>query len=161
MKQEKFEFSFEVYDSIDELDEDDQQLLMEARKVTGEAYAPYSNFHVGAAAKLSNNKIVTGTNQENASYPVGICAERVLLSAISSLHPGIPIETIAVSYQSTKIKSDHPISPCGMCRQALQEFEGRTGKRIRLILAGMEGKIYVIQSASQLLPLAFTNEEVG
>ncbi len=161
MKQEIFEFSFEVYDSIDELDADDRQLLVEARNVTDKAYAPYSNFHVGAAAKLSNNKIVMGTNQENASYPVGICAERVLLSAVSSLHPGIPIETMAVSYQSKKIKSDHPIAPCGMCRQALQEFEGRTNKPIRLILGGIEGKVYVIESASLLLPLAFTNEELG
>ena len=161
MKQHKFEFSFEVYDSIDELNADDQQLLTEARNVTGKAYAPYSKFQVGAAAKLSNNKIVTGTNQENASYPVGICAERVLLSAISTLYPETPIETIAVSYQSRKIKSDHPISPCGMCRQALQEYQGRTNKPIRLILAGMEGKVYVIGSASELLPLAFRSEELG
>jgi len=161
MKQKRFEFSFEVYDSIDELNPDDQQLLIEARNVTDNAYAPYSNFHVGAAAKLSNNKIVTGANQENASYPVGICAERVLLSAISSLYPGIPLETMAVSYQSKKMKSDHPISPCGMCRQALLEFEGRTIKPIRLILAGLVGKIYVIKSASQLLPLAFSSEELG
>jgi len=161
MQEKKFEFSFEVYDGIDELDADDRQLLIEARNVTGQAYAPYSNFHVGAAAKLSNNKIVTGTNQENASYPVGICAERVLLSAISSLHPGMAIETMAVSYQSKKIKSDHPISPCGMCRQALLECEGRTGKPIRLILAGIEGEVYVIRSAGLLLPLAFTSEELG
>src|SRR5262245_17161886 len=138
MKREKFEFSFDVYDSIGELNADDRELLIEARNVTDKAYAPYSNFHVGAAARLSNNKIVTGTNQENASYPVGICAERVLLSAISSVYPGISIETMAVSYQSRTIKSDHPISPCGMCRQALQEFEGRTNNPIRLILAGME-----------------------
>ena len=97
MKKEKFEFAFEVCESIDELNADDRQLLTEARNVTDKAYAPYSNFHVGAAARLSNNKIVTGTNQENASYPVGICAERVLLSAISSLYPGISIETMAVS----------------------------------------------------------------
>ena len=84
-----------------------------------------------------------------------------MLSAISSLYPGIAIETMAVSYQSKKIKSDHPISPCGMCRQALQEFEGRMDKPIRLILSGMEGKVYVIKSASLLLPLAFTNEELG
>jgi len=135
--------------------------LTDARNVTDKAYAPYSNFHVGAAAKLENGKIVTGTNQENASYPVGICAERVLLSAISSLYEGIPVETMAVSYQSKKMKSDHPISPCGMCRQALQEFEGRTGRPIRLILAGMEGEIYIINSASQLLPLAFSSEELG
>jgi len=161
MRQKKFEFSFEVYAGIDELNAEDRQLLTEARNVTDKAYAPYSNFHVGAAAKLENGKIVTGTNQENASYPVGICAERVLLSAISSLYQGIPVETMAVSYQSKKMKSDHPISPCGMCRQALQEFEGRTGRPIRLILAGMEGEIYIINSASQLLPLAFSSEELG
>src|SRR6476659_11135712 len=102
MKQKKFEFSFEVYAGIDELNADDQQLLIEARNITDKAYAPYSNFHVGAAAKLSNNKIVTGTNQENASYPVGICAERVLLSAVSAIHPGTAIETMAVSYQGKK-----------------------------------------------------------
>jgi cytidine deaminase len=161
MREQKFEFSFEVYPGIDELNAEDRQLLTEARNVTDKAYAPYSNFHVGAAAKLENGKIVTGTNQENASYPVGICAERVLLSAISSLYLGIPVETMAVSYQSKKMKSDHPISPCGMCRQALQEFEGRTGKPIRLILGGMEGEIYIINSASQLLPLAFSSEELG
>jgi len=161
MKERKFEFSFEVYDSIDELSAEDQQLLTEARNVTEQAYAPYSNFRVGAAAKLENGKIVTGTNQENASYPVGICAERVLLSTVSSLYPDVPVTTMAVSYQSNKIKSDHPISPCGMCRQALLEFEGRTSKLIRLILAGIKGKIYVIRSASQLLPLAFSSEELG
>jgi len=161
MKEKKFEFSFDVYDSIEELNANDKQLLIEARNVTDQAYAPYSNFHVGAAARLSNNKIVTGTNQENASYPIGICAERVLLSAVSSLYPGVPIEAMAVSYQSKKVKSDHPISPCGMCRQALQEFEGRTSTRIRLILGGLEGKVYVINSVSQLLPLAFSSEELG
>ena len=161
MKERKFEFSFEVYDSIDELGAEDQQLLTEARNVTEQAYAPYSNFRVGAAAKLENGNIVTGTNQENASYPVGICAERVLLSTVSSLYPDVPVTTMAVSYQSNKIKSDHPISPCGMCRQALLEFEGRTSKLIRLILAGIKGKIYVIRSASQLLPLAFSSEELG
>ena len=160
MQKQKFEFSFEVYDSIDELDTDDRQLLIEARNVTDQAYAPYSNFHVGAAAKLSNDKIITGTNQENASYPVGICAERVLLSAISSLHPGIAIETMAVSYQSKKIKSDHPISPCGMCRQALLEYETRTDKPIRLILAGQEGKIYIVNTVKFLLPFAFTPDEL-
>src|SRR6476619_5754260 len=117
MQEQKFEFSFKVYNGIDELDAYERTILIEARDVTDKAYAPYSNFRVGAAAKLSNHKIVTGTNQENASYPVGICAERVLLSAISSLHPGLAIESMAVSYQSKKIKSDHPISPCGMCRQ--------------------------------------------
>jgi len=160
MKKQTFEFSFEVYDSIDELNTEDQHLLNEARRATSNAYAPYSNFSVGAAAKLSNGKIVLGSNQENASFPVGICAERVLLGSVTSFYPGIPIETIAISYDSKLIKSDHPISPCGMCRQALQEFEGRMGKPIQLLLGGMEGKIYIINSASLLLPLAFTSEEL-
>jgi cytidine deaminase len=161
MKEQKFEFSFEVYNSIDELNENDRHLLQEARRIAKNAYAPYSNFYVGAAARLSNGKIVTGTNQENASLPVGICAERVLLSSVSSFYPDASIDAIAVSYQSKIVKSDHPISPCGMCRQALQEFEGRTKSPIRLLLGGMEGKIYVIKSASSLLPLAFTSQELG
>jgi cytidine deaminase len=160
MKEQKFEFSFQVYDSIDELKEEDRHVLNEARDATKNAYAPYSNFFVGAAAKLPNGKILTGSNQENASYPVGTCAERVLLGTASSLYPGEPIETMAVSYQNKAATSDHPISPCGMCRQALQEYEGRMKTPIRLILGGMQGKIYVIKSASQLLPLAFSKDEV-
>jgi len=158
--QRTFQFSYEVFDSIDELNEKDAELLREARDITRQAYAPYSKFHVGAAARLSNSEILTGTNQENASYPVGICAERTLLSAISSLYPDMPIDSMAVSYNSEAVKSDHPISPCGMCRQFLQEFEQRVGT-IRLILGGMEGKVFIISSASQLLPLAFTSEELG
>lgn len=161
MKAQKFEFSFEVYDSIDELNDADRQLLNEAQSVTKTAYAPYSNFFVGAAARLSNGKIVTGSNQENASYPVGICAERVLLGSASALYADTSIETMAVSYQSKLVKSDHPISPCGMCRQSLLEFEERTQTPIRLILAGMAGKVFVIKSASQLLPLAFKGEELS
>jgi cytidine deaminase len=160
MKEQKFEFSFQVYDSVDDLNEQDRQLLNEARQATKTSYAPYSNFFVGAAAKLSNGKILSGSNQENASYPVGTCAERVLLGMASSMYPNEPIETIAVSYQSNRLKSDHPISPCGMCRQALLEFERRMIKPIRLILGGMKGRVYVIKSASQLLPLAFSGEEL-
>jgi cytidine deaminase len=161
MKQEKFEFEYEVYEGRDELDKNDAWLLDEAREVTSQAYAPYSNFNVGAVAKLTNGEIVAGSNQENASFPVGICAERVLLASISSLYPNTQIETIAISYQSEEVKSDHPISPCGMCRQALQEFEHRMKSPIRLVLGGMEGKVYIIKSSGQLLPLAFTSKELG
>jgi len=160
MDRQKFEFSFEVYDNINELRGDDQSLLNQARCVTSKAYAPYSNFSVGAVAKLSNGKIVEGGNQENASFPVGICAERVVLAAISSLYPETSIDTMAISYNSKLVKSNHPISPCGMCRQGLLEFESRMKKPIRLILGGMEGKVYVVESSSQLLPLAFTGEEL-
>ncbi len=157
----KYEFQYEVFNDITELSEDDAWLLTEAREVTEQAYAPYSNFHVGAVAILENGEVVAGTNQENASYPVGICAERVLLGSVATIHPDVPIKTIAISYNSEEIKSDHPISPCGMCRQALLEYETRTKKPIRLILSGQEGKVYIIKTASFLLPFAFTSDELN
>lgn len=160
MRSENYQFSYTVYDSVDELEPQDAWLLNEARTVSQYAYAPYSNFLVGAVAKLTNGEIVAGSNQENASYPAGICAERVLLSAAASMHPNIPIESMAISYQQANGPSDHPIAPCGICRQSLQEFESRVKRPVRLILAGMEGKVIVIPEASSLLPLAFTQEEL-
>lgn len=160
MKEQQFEFSYEVYHDISELSEKDAWLLNEARAVTEQAYAPYSNFYVGAAAMLANGEVVAGTNQENAAYPVGICAERVLLGSAATLYPNIAIETLAISYNSETVKSDHPISPCGMCRQALLEYETRLKKPIRLILAGMEGEIQIIKTARLLLPFAFTSDEL-
>ncbi|MCC7401571.1 MAG: cytidine deaminase [Chitinophagaceae bacterium] len=161
MKENKSEFSYEVYDDISELNDKDARLLKKARVVTKEAYAPYSNFRVGAVAILENGETVTGTNQENASFPVGICAERVLLGTVATLHPQVPIDTMVISFTSGSQESDHPISPCGMCRQALMEYESRVQKPIRLILSGQTGKVFVIKTASMLLPLAFTNKELG
>jgi len=155
MKKEQYSFEYEVFASIEELSETDAWLLKEAREVTDAAYAPYSNFNVGAVAKLANGEIVAGTNQENASYPVGLCAERVLLASASTLYPNVAIDTIAISYNNTHGESKHPISPCGMCRQSLVEFEDRTKQPIRLILSGLEGKVFVIRRAGSLLPLSF------
>jgi cytidine deaminase len=160
MKEEKYNFSFEVYPSIETLAKEDAVLVNEARKVTAGAYAPYSNFNVGAVAVLANGKTVTGTNQENAAYPVGICAERVLLSVAASLYPNIAIHTLAISYNNKNGKSNHPISPCGICRQSLLEYEERVQQPIRLILSGLEGKIYIIKKASLLLPLSFGGDDL-
>ncbi|HYC40265.1 MAG TPA: cytidine deaminase [Chitinophagaceae bacterium] len=160
MKQQRLELNYEVYEDISELPEADAALLREARGRTIQAYAPYSNFHVAAVARMHNGKIVVGTNQENASYPVGICAERVLLGSAANLYPGEPIDAVAVTYASKLAKSDHPISPCGMCRQTLAEFETRLHQPIRLILGGMEGKVLVFPSASNLLPFAFSGTEL-
>lgn len=155
MKQEAYQFSYDVYNTVDELNEQDAWLVNEAREVTSTAYAPYSNFNVGAVAKLANGKIVAGTNQENAAYPVGLCAERVLLSSAATLYPNIAIDTIAISYNNMNGESKHPISPCGMCRQSLAEYEERVKQPIRLILSGMEGKVFIIEKANSLLPLSF------
>ena len=160
MKENKFEFQYEVYDDINELKKEDAELLTKARQVTKNAYAPYSNFFVGAVARLKDGQNVSGTNQENASYPVGICADRVLLGNAATLHPDVAVDTIAISYDSKEVSSDHPISPCGMCRQALLEYETRTEKPIRLILAGQKGKIYVVNTVKYLLPFAFTADEL-
>lgn len=160
MKKQDYHFSYEVYASETDLAASDADLLKQARDITKIAYAPYSNFLVGAVAKLVNGEIVVGTNQENASYPVGICAERVLLSSLSSLFPNVAIETMAISYHSVLGKSDKPVSPCGMCRQALVEYENRTKKPFRLILSGMEGEVFVVDKADQLLPLSFTSDDL-
>ncbi len=155
-------FGFEVYDNVSQLNKEDAALMEEARKTTQKAYAPYSNFLVGAAALFNNGEKVYGTNQENASYPVGICAERVLLASASMLQTDVPIKTMAISYNnlSRNGDSDRPISPCGMCRQSLAEYEERTGQPMRLILSGMEGKVIIIESAVQLLPFSFGSDSM-
>ncbi len=161
MTKEQYSFSYEVYDTIDDLPAADQYLLAAARSATKFAYAPYSQFLVGAVARLANGETITGSNQENASYPVGLCAERVLLSAASSLHPQVPLHTLAISYHNTNGASDRPISPCGICRQSLLEYEGRFGHPIRIILGGLQGKIFIIDRASMLLPLSFTADDMS
>ncbi|MEI9954748.1 MAG: hypothetical protein WDM90_00185 [Ferruginibacter sp.] len=112
-------------------------------------------------AQLQNGQTVTGTNQENASYPVGICAERVLLSTAATLFPNVAIDSMAISYDNTNGKSNHPVSPCGMCRQSLAEYETRVKQPIRLILSGQEGKVFIIKKASQLLPFSFGGEDLA
>ena len=156
----EYKFSYRELDDDSLLSGEDHLLLTRAREVTEQAYAPYSNFFVGAAALLTSKEIVTATNQENASFPAGICAERVLLSAITSLYGTRAIDTIAISYNKKNGESDHPISPCGICRQSLVEFESRVKKPIRLILAGMKGKVAILDTVSFLLPLNFGSEEI-
>ena len=160
MKKEEVRFGYDVYDSADELPAEDKALLSAAREVTTKAYAPYSNFLVGAVAKLNNGETISGTNQENASYPVGICAERVLLASASMMYTGVAVNSIAIAYHNLNGKSNNPVSPCGMCRQYIAEYEARTNQTIRLILGGMEGKVFVIERAGELLPLSFGGEDL-
>lgn len=153
--QKKFEFEYEILADINDLSTDDKELLEAARKATQNAYAPYSNFLVGAAARLSNELIAIGANQESASFPVGVCAERALLNSVGSQFPHLTITTMAISYQPVGKESNMPISPCGMCRQSLLDFETRYGAPIKIILAGMQGEVMIIPAASNLLPFGF------
>ena len=153
---------FESYDDLKDLHPDDAVLVKEARALTQKAYAPYSNFKVAAVARFVDGTTITGTNQENASYPVGSCAERSLLSAAGSVYPDKPIASMAISYDNLRDHqhSDHPLAPCGMCRQALVEFEDRTQHSIRMILSGQDGPIIIVRAALDLLPLAFTGSQL-
>jgi cytidine deaminase len=99
--------------------------------------------------------MLTGSNQENASFPAGICAERTLLSVAASLFPGMPMTGMAISYRKDDEGGTRPVAPCGVCRQSLREYAERTGSPIRLIMGGADGEVYVIESSDALLPLAF------
>jgi cytidine deaminase len=153
--QQKFEFEYDLLDDSNQLSLADQALLAAAKKATSTAYAPYSHFNVGAAARLSNNDIIIGSNQESASFPVGICAERALLNSVGSQFPHDTIHTIAISYEPLGKPSNEPISPCGMCRQSLLDYENRFQSPIKIIMAGMSGKVMVLKSATHLLPFGF------
>jgi cytidine deaminase len=138
----------------------DKELVIKARTATKDAYAPYSGFKVAAASRLKDGTIVTGTNQENASFPVGICAERTLLSAISAVYPNTGIDTIAITYHNAGGDSSNPVAPCGICRQSLLEYEIRNQGPIRLLLTGYTGKVIVIEKSSLLLPLSFSADDM-
>lgn len=158
--QKEFSFRYDILNHIDELGDEDKVLLQQARKNTKNAYAPYSRFHVSAVALLDNGQSIAATNQENASYPAGICAERTLLSAVSSLQPQATIKTIAISYQNLEGQSNRPVTPCGICRQSLLEYESRFKHPLRIIMSGQEGEILIVESAGQLLPFSFSSDDM-
>ena len=161
MNQNSYHFEYQVFASSEELSEEDELLIQEARKAIEKSYAPYSNFKVGAAALLSDGSIFSAANQENASFPAGICAERALLATISSLHKEAVITKMAISYYNEKGSSNTPITPCGICRQALAEYKHRFYKPISLILGGMMGEVWVISDAEFLLPMSFSGKNLN
>lgn len=146
---------FEVYKSSKDLTKKDLELLILAQKAVKNAYAPYSNFYVGAAVLLENGKIVIGNNQENAAYPSGLCAERVAIYHASAQYPNVPVKTIAIAVKAKNQIISEPVTPCGSCRQAISEYENRYGKEIRIIMSGEKGEIYISKSIQSLLPLMF------
>ena len=146
-----------VFSNVEELDADRQILLEKAKIAAQDAYAPYSNFKVGAAVLLDDGKdtIVLGSNQENASYPVGLCAERVAIYSAVTQYPRTPIKRIAITIISVNKDIVKPISPCGACRQVIYETELRGQQDIELILQGDLGDIYVLPTVKGILPLMF------
>jgi cytidine deaminase len=144
-----------VFENMHELDPADHLLMKKALEACNLSYSPYSHFKVGAALELENGAIVTGANQENAAYPLCLCAEQVALHHASIQHPGVKIKTIAITAISKEHPLESPPPPCGACRQVLTEYEFRHKKDIRIILGIPDGMHYLINSAKQLLPLHF------
>ena len=143
-----------VYE-YDELNDTDRALLDDAIEATRRSYAPYSHFSVGAAALLANGVVVTGTNQENAAYPSGLCAERTTLFYANSQYPDQAVETLAIAARNERGEFlEEPIPPCGACRQVMLETEKRFKRPMRILLSGEKG-IYELRSVGALLPLSF------
>ncbi len=160
MEQITYMLSVDCYSSSSELSEADRELLAAAQKALKNAYAPYSAFRVGAALLLEDGRIVCGSNQENASFPAGICAERVALSSASSQYPEAAVLAMALSYKRASGRDDRPIAPCGICRQTLMEYENRQQGPIRILMGGRSGMVYAISSVSELLPMTFTAKDL-
>lgn len=155
MKVIHFEAQYLVYATVAELPLADQQLLAQAKRAAQGAYAPYSRFQVGAAALLDDGTIVLGSNQENAAYPVTMCAERNAIFAAAAQFPDKKVVKVAITVQTEGQRVDRPVPPCGSCRQALYESELRYANNIELILQGDTGEIYHIPSIKSILPLLF------
>lgn len=153
MQERKIEMLVRIF-SFEELPSEYQLLINDAKKNCMQAYAPYSQFKVGAALLLENGLIVGGNNQENAAYPSGLCAERVAIFAANALHPNQAVKAIAIAAFTNETFTNNAITPCGACRQVLHEAENRYKKEIEILLYG-EKEILLIKNAASLLPLAF------
>lgn len=144
-----------VFKQEDELDEQELQLLQEAKNATHRSYSPYSHFSVGAAVLLDDGTIVAGSNQENSAFPSGLCAERTALFYANSRYPDRPVKALCIAARDTSGEfTERPVAPCGSCRQVMVETEMRFGTDIRILLYGREG-IYCLNSARDTLPVHF------
>lgn len=147
-------FRYTEYECFELLPERVKPLMQLAIEIREGAYAPYSKFKVGAAVLLSNGKIITGSNQENAAFPSGLCAERVAIYQASALYPNEKMQAIAISGTGV-MPTGIPVSPCGACRQSMLEYEMRQRASISVYFMGALGKIIKVNSISDLLPFFF------
>ena len=155
MKEIKLDVNFKVYPSIDDLDKSMMELMLKAVEVRKVAYAPYSKFRVGAAILLESGEIVTGSNQENAAYPSGLCAERTAIFYAGANFPNERIVAIAVTACSDLKITSGPIPPCGACRQSMFEYEVKQDAAIKLFCMGGEGEVIESDSIGNILPFHF------
>ena len=146
---------FSVFETVEQLPSDIQNLMTQAVVARKNAYAPYSKFRVGAALLLDNGKIVLGSNQENAAYPSGLCAERVAVFQAGAIYPDAKILKMAITAASDTNQTKAPIPPCGSCRQSIAEYEIKQEVPIEIYFMGEIGSIYKSDSLKNLLPFMF------
>ncbi len=158
---ENIHIAYERYSCWQQLPSSLQTLVMAARKNSEQAYAPYSLFRVGAAVMLDDGTIVNGNNQENASYPEGLCAERVAMFQASALYPERDMTAIAICGNPIEGELSHPLAPCGGCRQVMAEYEKKSGKPMQVVLCSMQQECILIPSAALLLPFQFSNDDLS
>ncbi|MEL6251098.1 MAG: cytidine deaminase [Bacteroidota bacterium] len=156
MEKKQLKISYQLFSENSQLPQDEQELLVHARKACDYAYAPFSRFKVGAAVLLEGGEIVLGSNQENKAFPSGLCAERVALFAIGAAGKGAKIRKLAIRATSELTKVDAPAMPCGACRQVMLEYEQMTDHNMVVLMQGEEGEILRVEGvANSLLPFHF------
>ncbi|GAA4080738.1 cytidine deaminase [Flavobacterium cheonanense] len=155
MKEININTTISVFNGINELPSEIQTLMNQAIETRKNAYAPYSKFRVGAAILLDNGKIVLGSNQENAAYPSGLCAERVAIFQAGAIYPNAKIVKLAITAASDTNPTLLPIPPCGACRQSIAEYEFKQDTPIEIYFMGESGEVYKSNSINNLLPLSF------
>lgn len=149
---------FTAVGHFESLDPQSRDLISKALAAAAQAYAPYSQFHVGAAVLLDDGTIVVGSNQENAAYPSGMCAERVALYAAIAHHPQRKITSLAVAARRAGDETLIPATPCGSCRQVMLEFEARQAQPFRVLMKTGRHQWVQARSACSLLPYSFGKE---
>ena len=154
MTNKEIKIAYQEFDSLDELEAKDKELAEAAIEATIGSYAPYSNFNVGAAVMLEGNEIIKGSNQENAAFPSGICAERTALFYASASRPGVPMKAIAIAAMQNGELCQNPVTPCGACRQVMSQYQLKSGIPMNIILIGSE-KIWKFTKVEDLLPFIF------
>lgn len=160
MKIIEHSISYVEYDDITALNEEDRMLLDHAKKAIESAYAPYSEYHVGAAVLLENGEIICGNNQENIAYPSGLCAERVALFYASSKYPDVPVKAIAITAKANGFEINSPVAPCGSCRQVMAETETRFKNKLKIIMMGDKGAVQIMEGVDTILPFMFHADEL-
>lgn len=155
MKEIQLETKLSVFESFEELSQSEQDYMFQAIEIRKKAYAPYSKFQVGAAIVLDNGMVLQGSNQENAAYPSGLCAERVVIFYAGANYPNNKIVKLFISATPSDRDSTNPIPPCGSCRQAIAEYEIKQNLPIEIYFMGAKGEVYKSDSLKNLLPFMF------